>query len=78
MARVGGLELDKDIFPKYATANSARGAREWGVGLNWHLNKSVKASINYINTDFDHGSSVEGDVTHQNEQAFLTRVQLSF
>ena len=85
-ARVGQLEIDHDVFrdtdgiagPDFATTASARKVREWGVGLNWHLNRNVKASVNYINTDFKGGSRTKGEVTAQDEDVILARVQLSF
>ena len=49
-----------------------------GVELNWHLNRNVKASVNYINTDFQGGSRTKGEVRAQDEEAILARVQLSF
>ena len=85
-ARVGQLEVDDDIFrdadangaPDFATTASARKVREWGVGLNWHLNRNVKASVNYISTDFQGGSTAKGEVTAQDEDVVLARVQLAF
>ena len=85
-ARIGQLEVDDDVFvdtdgvlgPDFATTASARKVREWGVGLNWHLNRNVKASVNYLNTDFKGGSTAKGEVTAQDEDVILARVQLSF
>jgi phosphate-selective porin OprO and OprP len=77
-ARVGELEIDKEAFPNFVTANSAQKAFEWAVGLNWHLNKNVKASVDYINTRFTGGSKEKLEVTRHNEQAILARVQISF
>lgn len=77
-ARIGRLEIDDDVFPLYATDASASEAREWAVGLNWHLNKNVKASLNYINTQFSGGGQGLNDVTAGSEEAFFGRVQLSF
>src|SRR6185503_17824570 len=85
-ARVGQLEVDDGIFrdrdgdgaPDFATAASARKVREWGMGVNWHLNRNVKASVNYINTDFKGGSKTKGEVTAQDEDVILGRLQLSF
>jgi phosphate-selective porin OprO and OprP len=76
--RIGSLSIDDDAFPLYATANSAEEAREWAVGINWHLNRNVKTSVNYIHTDFKEGSDVRGDVTAEDERVILARVQLSF
>lgn len=85
-ARVGQLELDDRIFrdrdrngaPDFATSASAHKAREWGVGVNWHLNRNVKASVNYMHTDFKGGSKAKGEVTAQDEDVILARIQLSF
>jgi phosphate-selective porin OprO/OprP len=76
--RYGQLSIDDDAFPNYATANSAREAREWAVGLNWHLNRNVKASLNYVHTEFEDGSMTSGEVTADDEKAILARVQFSF
>ncbi len=76
--RYGQLSIDEDAFPNYAAANSPREAREWAVGLNWHLNRNVKASLNYIHTDFEKGSTTRGEVTADDERAILARVQFSF
>jgi phosphate-selective porin OprO/OprP len=84
--RVGQLKVDDDVFknsdavegPDFATTASAREAREWGVGLNWHLNRNVKASVNYLSTDFKGGSKAKGEVTAQDEDIFFARLQLSF
>ena len=56
------VQIDKDAFPNFATANSAREARKWGIGMNWHLNRNIKASVNYLNTDFGGGSKAKGEV----------------
>ncbi len=80
------MKVDDDAFrnidavagPGFATAASAREAREWGVGLNWHLNRNVKASVNYLNTDFKGGSRAKGEVTAQDEEVIFARIQLSF
>ncbi len=77
-ARIGALDVDDDAFPNFATAASARAVREWGIGLNWHLNKNVKASVNYLNSDFKGGSLAKGEVTAQDEEALFARVQFSF
>jgi phosphate-selective porin OprO and OprP len=87
-ARVGELEVDEDLFADtdpsasagadFATVASAQKIREWGVGLNWHLNRNVKASVNYLNTDFQGGSKTRGEVTAKDEDAIFARVQLSF
>jgi phosphate-selective porin OprO and OprP len=77
VARYSELELDDEIFPTFANpATSAERAAAWGVGLNWYLNRNVRASGNFIRTDFKGGE--EGKVTAQDENVFLTRLQLAF
>jgi phosphate-selective porin OprO/OprP len=51
---------------------SAREAREIGVGLNWYLNRNIKVQINYEETHFD-GGAVNGD--RAAEKVILTRLQ---
>ena len=77
VARYSQLELDDEIFPTFADpTTSAERATAWGVGLNWYLNRNIRASGNFIRTDFKGGE--EGRVTAQDENVFLTRLQLAF
>ena len=87
-ARAGGLEVDKDLFGLgYAHPSvAATGAFSWGVGINWHLNRNIKISLNYEQTRFDLStvSASSGFVPPTNplllqgEKAVLTRAQVSF
>jgi phosphate-selective porin OprO and OprP len=75
-ARVGQLDIDHNAFPLLANpASSFREAFSWGVGLNWHLNKNLKLSLNYDQTEFKGGSSA---LLNKGEKAIFTRVQISF
>lgn len=77
VARVSSLEVDDDAFPLFADpATSAAEAMAWAVGFNWYLNKNIRASANFMRTDFRGGRA--GAVTAQEENAFFTRLQLSF
>ncbi|PYJ06862.1 MAG: porin [Verrucomicrobia bacterium] len=78
VARVGKLSIADEVFPDYAAAGSANSAFSYGVGLNWYLNRNVKVNLDYEHTRFDGGSAASGAVTAQDENAFLTRVQLAF
>ncbi len=76
-ARVGQLDVDDDAFPLFANpGTSATEATSWGVGLNWHLNRNVKVSLNYEETDFDGGGG--SAFLNQGEIVVLTRAQVSF
>ena len=76
VARVGGLEVDGVAFPVFANPDtSAKEALNFGAGLNWHWNKSVKVSAAYEHTSFD-GGATNGD--RDDEDIVFTRVQLAF
>lgn len=76
IARFGQLDVDNDAFPTYADpAKSASHATAWGIGLNWYLNKNVRAYLDYEQTVFD-GGTTPGD--RPDEKAVLTRLQLVF
>lgn len=77
VARYSVFDFDDAVFPNFADpAESATRANAWGVGLNWYLNRNVRAALNFNRTDFKGGAN--GEVTGQNENVFLTRVQLAF
>jgi phosphate-selective porin OprO/OprP len=78
VGRVEELELDRGLFPLFATGSSAQKAFSWGAGLNWYLNRNIKLMADYANTTFTGGSKTPGNVTAQKEHVILTRAQLSF
>jgi phosphate-selective porin OprO/OprP len=60
---------------------SADGAQSWAVGLNWYLNKNLRANLSYSHTTFSkYGSAnfAPGSVPAQDENVLFTRVQLAF
>ncbi|MCE9612642.1 MAG: OprO/OprP family phosphate-selective porin [Lentisphaerae bacterium] len=74
--RYSELNVDDDAFPTYADAKkSAKGTQTVGVGLNWYLNRNLKAQVNVDNSTFD-GGAADGD--RDDEQALFTRLQISF
>ena len=75
-ARAGRQEIDDKAFPIFADpTKSASSAKEWGVGLNWILNRAVKVQLDYENTTFERGA-VSGD--RPDEKVLLSRFQVSF
>lgn len=75
-ARYGELDVDDDTFPIFANpATAATKATSWGGGVNWHLNRNVKLSLNYEQTDFTGGTSA---FLNNGEKVILTRAQFSF
>jgi phosphate-selective porin OprO/OprP len=78
-ARYSHVSVDKDAF-RLGLADpsaSAGAAKAWTLGLNWYLNRSVKAMFNYERTDFDRAIKF-GSAKHDHEDVFLTRLQLAF
>lgn len=76
-ARYSELEIDDAAFPTFANpATAANRAKAATLGLNWHLNRNVKASLNLEHTRFAGGAA--NPVTREDERAILTRVQLRY
>jgi phosphate-selective porin OprO and OprP len=89
VARLDQLNIDGSAFPNFANpATSANSATSWGVGINWWLNKNFHVLTSFSHTKFDGGGAFNpidpstsvppATVTHQDENALLTRLQLSF
>lgn len=77
VARYGELDIDDAAFPLFAnSAQSARNAESWSLGLNWYLNQNLKLVTTYNETTFDGGAAAGAD--RETEKAILTRAQLSF
>jgi phosphate-selective porin OprO/OprP len=77
VGRVQQLSLDKQAFPNYAAAGSARVATAWGAGLNWYLNENVKLNLNYESTSFRGGLSPNA-ITAKQEHIIFSRIQFQF
>lgn len=76
-ARVSQLDVDDDAFPIFANpATAATEALSYGVGVNWHLNRNLKLTLNYGHTEFD--AAPGNPFATQDEDVVLTRVQFSF
>lgn len=74
--RYSELSIDSNTFPVYANiATSARGAKARAAGLNWYLDKNVKAVLDYEETRFDGGRSTGNRET---EKALFSRLQVVF
>lgn len=78
-ARYGQLEVDPDAFSKgYASpTSSARRDKEWVIGVNWYLNRSIKFVLDYGHSDYSGGAGSGKNVADRpSENAILSRVQL--
>jgi len=78
-ARFANLKIDRSAFPHFAdpAANAAE-ATAWGVGVNWYLNRSVRATFDYFRTRFDTILPSTSVLLRQDERALITRLQLAF
>jgi phosphate-selective porin OprO and OprP len=78
-ARYARVNVDDDAFRLgFADpAVSASDAKAITLGLNWYLNRNVKAQFNWERTDFDRSIRFGAD-SRDHEDVFLTRLQLAF
>lgn len=78
-ARYSQVTVDPDAFRRGLAdpAVSASDAKAYTVGLNWYLNRSVKAQFNWERTDFDRSLKFGAD-KRDHEDVFLTRFQIAF
>jgi phosphate-selective porin OprO/OprP len=73
------LDVDKKAFPIFASsASSAQQAQAWSVGVNWYLNRDVRAGASFSHTLFDGYTGGSPAVAAQPENAIFTRIQLAF
>jgi phosphate-selective porin OprO/OprP len=79
VARYANLKIDDNAFPVFADpAASAAEATAWGIGVNWYLSKTVRATLDYSRTRFDAVLPSTSVLLRQDEQALITRLQLAF
>jgi phosphate-selective porin OprO/OprP len=82
VARFAELNIDDKAFSDgfASSAKSANGANAWSVGLNWYLNRNVRADVNFSRTLFNGftGKAVPGVVPAQPENVLFTRLQVAF
>jgi phosphate-selective porin OprO/OprP len=80
VARYGELDIDNRAFKGSVYADptkSATGAQTWSAGLNWYLNKSIRANASFSHTEFD-GPVTSGNVAYKPENVVFSRLQLAF
>jgi phosphate-selective porin OprO/OprP len=82
VARFAGLNVDGKAFTDgfASSAKSADGANAWSVGLNWYLNRNLRADLSFSHTTFNGftGKASPGVVPAQGENVLFSRVQLAF
>jgi len=83
VARYSNLRIDDAAFPLFASvAANAQEASAAGIGLNWYLSKTVRFTFDYFQTKFGFATAAPAvsstQILRQNEQAFISRFQVSF
>lgn len=88
VARYANLNVDDDAFKGINEnsslanpATSADGAQAFAFGLNWYLNKNIRANLSFSHTTFSsYGGTTftPGSVPAQAENTLFTRIQLQF
>jgi phosphate-selective porin OprO/OprP len=72
-ARVSDFSAERGLYNYgFATpAQSPRRAREWVGGVNWYLNRLLRISADYGNTNF-------ASVSRATERVVIVRLQVNF
>ncbi|MEO8325219.1 MAG: porin [Nitrospirota bacterium] len=71
------LLVDREAFPLLADpAVSARKARAWTVGINWHLAHRIKVMVNFEHGIFDGGAP--NNKNFEQENSLFTRLQVAW
>jgi len=79
VVRYGELNVDSQTFSTFADpTKSASEARAVSAGINWYLNKNIRANLSYSHTDFAGYKGSAAGVGKQPENVVFTRMQLSF
>ena len=87
VARYAALDVDDAAFVGASNVRladptkSASAAQAWSVGLNWYLNRNIRANVSYSRTTFSgyEGSAfATGTVPAQPENILFSRLQLAF
>jgi phosphate-selective porin OprO and OprP len=78
-ARGSMLEVDEDAFDLgfASEPTSAAGAQNFGLGVNWYLNRAFKFMVGYERTWFDTPVSFSGTLRDK-EDVILTRFQIAY
>jgi phosphate-selective porin OprO and OprP len=78
--RVSDFNMEPGIY-NYGFASEAtspRRAHEWVGGVNWYLNRAVRISLDYGNTNFEGGAVAALGGNRPAERALLQRFQFNY
>jgi phosphate-selective porin OprO/OprP len=79
-ARVGDFSIEQGIYNYgFATATtSPRRAHEWVGGASWYLNRMLRITLDYGNTNFGGGATAANGGNRPSERVWLNRFQINF
>jgi phosphate-selective porin OprO/OprP len=78
--RVGDFSIEQGIY-NYGFASpttSPRHAHEWVGGGSWYLNRMLRISVDYGNTNFGGGATAANGGNRPSERVWLNRFQINF
>jgi phosphate-selective porin OprO/OprP len=78
--RVGDFSVEQGIY-NYGFASAAtspRHAHEWVGGGSWYLNRMLRISLDYGNTNFGGGAAAAAGGNRPSERVWLNRFQINF
>jgi len=78
--RAGDFSVEPGMF-NYGFASATTSpwrAREWVGGVNWYLNRMLRISADYANTNFAGGATVANGGNRPTERVFINRFQVNF
>jgi phosphate-selective porin OprO/OprP len=78
--RVGDFSVERGIY-NYGFASptaSPRRAHEWVGGVSWYLNRMLRISLDYGNTNFGGGATAANGGNRPSERVLLNRFQVNF
>jgi phosphate-selective porin OprO/OprP len=82
VGRYAALSVDSKAFSDgfASSTKSADGAAEWSVGINWYLNRNIRADLSFSHTWFDGftGKASPGIIPAQAENVLFSRIQVAF
>lgn len=78
VTRYSELNLDSNAFAHglLNLDHSVKKAQDFGVGINWYLNRNVKFQLDYNQTHFTNGAN--GGTDRPEERVLFSRMQVAF
>ncbi len=78
VTRYSELNLDAKAFAHglFDSDHSVKKAQDFGIGINWYLNRNIKFQLDYNQTHFSNGAIAE--TNRPEEKVLFSRMQIAF